>query len=147
MPAKSRDAANRAEQNRLDQELQQDVHAARADRHPDADLAGALGNRDQQDVHDADAADQQRNRCDRGEQQRHHMAAALGRFRDLAQVADIEIVVLARLNMMPPMEVSVICWIASGSCSSLRASAKITCTTPVILGGAPKGLMTVVLPL
>ena len=33
---------------------------ARADRHADADLAGPLGHRHQHDVHDADAADDQR---------------------------------------------------------------------------------------
>src|SRR5262245_11838511 len=52
-------AADPAQQHGLDQELQQDVHPARADRHADPDLARPLGHRHQQDVHDADAADQQ----------------------------------------------------------------------------------------
>ena len=93
-------AADHPEQDCLDQELQQDVHAPGADRHPDADLAGALGDRDQQDVHDADAADQQRDRCHGSEQQRHDPAAALGRLRHLAQVAHVEVVILAGLDVM-----------------------------------------------
>ena len=36
--------------------------AARADGHADADLAGAFGDRHEHDVHDADAADEQRDR-------------------------------------------------------------------------------------
>ena len=40
----------------------------RADRLADADLARPLGDRHQHDVHHADAADEQRDRCDRAEQ-------------------------------------------------------------------------------
>jgi hypothetical protein len=48
----------------LDQELQQDVARLGADRHANPDLARPFGHRDEQDVHDADAADQQRDRRD-----------------------------------------------------------------------------------
>ena len=53
----------------LDQELGEDVAAARADRLADADLAGPLADRDQHDVHDPDAADDERDRGDPAEQQ------------------------------------------------------------------------------
>ena len=51
------------------EELGQDVPAAGADRLADADLAGPLGDRDEHDVHDPDAADDQRDRGDPAEQQ------------------------------------------------------------------------------
>ena len=47
----------------------------RADRHAQADLARALGDRHQHDVHDADAADEERHRRDRGEQDRRAPAS------------------------------------------------------------------------
>ena len=53
-------SAEHAQRDGLDQELQRDVGAARAERLPQADLARALGHRHQHDVHDADAADDQR---------------------------------------------------------------------------------------
>ena len=43
-------------------ELQPDIARARADRPAEADLPGPLGHRQQHDVHDPDAADQQRHR-------------------------------------------------------------------------------------
>ncbi len=55
-------AAGAAQQRRFDQELQQNVAAPRPKRHTETDLARALGDRDKKDVHDADAADQQRDR-------------------------------------------------------------------------------------
>ena len=45
--------------HRLDEELDQDVRLAGADRLADADLARPFGHRYQHDVHDADAADQE----------------------------------------------------------------------------------------
>src|SRR5215471_4340629 len=47
----------------FDQELPSDVAATGTDRHAQPDFAGPFGHRDQHDVHDADAADDQRNRC------------------------------------------------------------------------------------
>ncbi len=47
--------------------LQQNLQAACAQRHSQSDLARPLGDRDQQDVHDSDAADQQRYRRHCGE--------------------------------------------------------------------------------
>jgi hypothetical protein len=47
---------------RFDHELREHVAVARPDRKPEADLARPLGHRHQHDVHDADAADEQRHR-------------------------------------------------------------------------------------
>jgi hypothetical protein len=77
------------------QELLQDVAAARADGHAQPDLAGALGDRDQHDVHDADAADDQRDRGDAREQGREHAGDRAHQGLELAHVADVEVVVLA----------------------------------------------------
>src|ERR1039457_2092420 len=49
------DPADLAEHDGLDNELRHDVTLLGADRTADADFAGALGDRDEHDVHDADA--------------------------------------------------------------------------------------------
>ena len=51
-------AAEDAHHDALDEELHQHVRAARAEREANADLTRALGDRDQHDVHHANAADQ-----------------------------------------------------------------------------------------
>ena len=62
--------AEHREQDRLDDELADDVRPARPDRLADADLARALGDRHEHDVHHADPADEQRDRRDGAEQHR-----------------------------------------------------------------------------
>ena len=68
----------------------------RADGKPQADLARAFGDRDEHDVHDADAADDQRHRRDRAQQNRHHLRRRLLGGEHLGQVADREVVLRAR---------------------------------------------------
>src|SRR5438128_1347248 len=53
-------AAEPGEGHGFDQELQKDVPSPRTDRLADADLARSFGARNEHDVHDADAADDQR---------------------------------------------------------------------------------------
>ena len=65
------------------------------DRHPDADLAGPLGDRDEHDVHDPDPADDQRDAGDRAEEECHRPGVAVRRVGDLLLVADREVVVPA----------------------------------------------------
>src|SRR5215217_1243276 len=60
------DATEHAHGDALDEELREHVGAARADGHADADLARPLGHGDEHDVHDPDAADDERDRRDRG---------------------------------------------------------------------------------
>ena len=88
----SGDAAAHAEEHGLGQELQQHMQPPRADRHAQTDLARPLGHRDEQNVHDADAADDKRYGRYRGQQKRHDAAAALRGLGDLAEVSHGEII-------------------------------------------------------
>src|SRR5215471_11424997 len=67
------DAARERQRRRLDQELGEDVAPAGAQGLADADLARSLGHRHEHDVHDHDAAHEQR---DRGDADRDHEDAA-----------------------------------------------------------------------
>lgn len=58
------EAADKADHDSLDQELGEDVAAARADGHTNADLLGAFGHGYQHDIHHANAADDQRDHGD-----------------------------------------------------------------------------------
>ncbi len=88
-------AAHRGQHHRLDQELQQHFAFQRADGQAQADLAGALGDANQHDVHDADAAHQQAHRSHGAEQSSQHLGRARQRLGQLLRVEDIEVVVVA----------------------------------------------------
>ncbi len=60
----SEHAADEAEDDGLDEELQEDVVLARADGHTNADLARSLGDAHEHDVHHADPADDEAHRGD-----------------------------------------------------------------------------------
>ena len=77
----SADAAHARQHGGFEQELNQDVGLAGAHGFADADLIGALGHRDQHDVHDADAAHQQAD----GAEHHHHQERHGG---DLAEIGD-----------------------------------------------------------
>ena len=79
------------EGQRLDEELGEDVAATRADRLADADLAGPLADRDQHDVHDPDAADDQRDRGDAAEEQRQRRGDRRRGLEQLGLVEDVEV--------------------------------------------------------
>ena len=64
--------ADRGQQHGLEQELHADVAGPGADRLAQADLPGPLAHRDQHDVGDADAADEQGDPGDRGEHAGEH---------------------------------------------------------------------------
>ncbi len=79
-----RDAERRAERRqrrRLDEELVQDVAAARAERFPNADLARSLGDGDEHDVHDHDRADDEPDRRQRDAGDHEVALAACSRTR------------------------------------------------------------------
>src|ERR1700687_1128611 len=63
----SEEPADEGNGERLSQKLEEDVAAARAERLLDANLAGALGDRNQHDVHQADAANSQSKSADEAE--------------------------------------------------------------------------------
>ncbi len=75
-------AAQQAHHHRLDQKLLQYVRLAGADRDADADLAGTLHHRHQHDVHHPDAADDEGDHRDGGDQQRHGGGGLLHRLDD-----------------------------------------------------------------
>jgi hypothetical protein len=87
--------AQRRQHHGLDQELQQHFAFQRADGQAQADLARALGDADQHDVHDADAAHQQAHRGHRAQQGGQHAHGAGQRFGQLLGVEDVEVVVVA----------------------------------------------------
>ena len=89
-------AAEQAEHDRLDQELAEDVARA-ARRRPCAGRSrGSLRHGDEHDVHDPDAADDQRDQGHAEEQARDQADGRLDGLDDLGEVADGEVVDLAR---------------------------------------------------
>src|SRR5688572_4285676 len=93
-------AAQQAEHDRLDQELEQNVDARGAERLPHADLAGSLGDRHQHDVHDADSPDEEGHRRDPEEEDTEHLGRLLERREEVRLVADLEVVVASRPQPM-----------------------------------------------
>src|SRR5690606_1671690 len=83
----------------LHEELQQDLAGGGADGHPDADLPGPFGNRDQHDVHDADTADQEADGRNRAQERRHRARDLLHRLRDLLHVVHEEVGLLPRADL------------------------------------------------
>ena len=73
----------------------------RADGEADADFARPFGHAHEHDVHDADAADDQRDAGDRAEQQGHDTRSGGGGFGDFLLVAHREIVVAAFADVVP----------------------------------------------
>ena len=88
-------SAGHREDDRLDEELGPDVARAGADGHADADLARPLGDRDEHDVHDPDAADEERDAGDRPEEDGHRPRLLLGLLEHLGLRTDHEVVFLA----------------------------------------------------
>ena len=89
-------AADQADGDRLEQELAEDAVALGADRLADADLARALGDRDEHDVHHADAADEERDAGDQEADQQHHAHDVVERPDQRVQLVDGEVVRLGR---------------------------------------------------
>src|ERR1051325_10397145 len=87
------ETAKKRDDRGLDEELHQDVARRCADSFADADLAGALGDGDQHDVHDADAADDERDARNRAQQPRHGARGLCRGVGDFFLATDGEIVV------------------------------------------------------
>src|SRR5207247_4534330 len=88
--------ADFADDHRFHDELSHDVALFRAHRAPDADLASPFGDRDQHDVHDADARSQQRDRADHGDAQAHRHGERLELLDQRISGEDFKIVLFAR---------------------------------------------------
>ena len=65
-------STDRTQAHRFNQKLRENVVAARAYCHAHANFARPLGYAHQHDVHDSDAAHEQRHASDCAEQDRHH---------------------------------------------------------------------------
>jgi len=102
-PVTRRDAqrtATHAQQDRLGQELSHYIAAARADGEADADLAGPLGDADQHDVHDANAAHHERDAGEEADQDRHDAVVGIEEVGCFLLRADHEIILLALGDLM-----------------------------------------------
>ena len=72
----SEEPAKRGQTHRLGEELPHHVATPRPDRQPQPDLPGALGDREQHDVHDPDAAHDEGDAGERSEQESHRRGCA-----------------------------------------------------------------------
>lgn len=93
--------AYRTERDRFDQELRENVATVRADRQTGADFASPFRYAHKHDVHDSDAADDERHAGNRAEQSRHHIRRRGRGVRDLLLIPHGEIVVATGANVMP----------------------------------------------
>src|SRR5688500_4626773 len=89
--ADAEQAAGQADHRGLDQELEGDVFLLGPQGAADADLAGALGDGGQHDVHDADAADQQREAGDADDDEVEDQVEPLGVAQDLDGGLDLHV--------------------------------------------------------
>ncbi len=80
------------EHHGFDEELPDDVLAAGADGFADTDLAGALGDADQHDVHHADAADHQPDGSDHDDGKRDHAHDTVEAFNERSRGLEVEVV-------------------------------------------------------
>ena len=85
------DAAGEADHHRFAEELREHVALRRADRAPHADLFDALEDRREHDVHDPDAADDERDRRDRAEHDVEDRFRALLLLEQQFRHADLEV--------------------------------------------------------
>src|SRR5205823_3326705 len=87
----SGDAAHDADQDRFGQELKQDLPPGRADRSAHADLLDPLEHRREHDVHDPDAADDERDRRDRAQYDVEDRLGALLLLQEQLRHRDLEV--------------------------------------------------------
>ncbi len=91
------DTADEGDDGGFDEELAADVDGGCAESLADADLAGALGDGDQHDVHHADAAEREGQQRDGAEEERHDAEDALGKLRAFERVPDPERFLVVRV--------------------------------------------------
>jgi hypothetical protein len=93
-------ATEPCEHQRLGQELLHDLRGRSADRRANPDLVRALGHGHELDVHDADAADQQRHRSDHRQQAGERAADLLGHACDVVGAEHAKVGVLVGLHLV-----------------------------------------------
>ncbi|MBU6464255.1 MAG: hypothetical protein KGL35_11285 [Bradyrhizobium sp.] len=77
------------------------MQAAGANRHSQADLSRTLCHRNEQNIHDTNAVNDKRDRGDGRKQKRHDPARTFRSLDKLAQIPDLKIVDVIRLDAMP----------------------------------------------
>ncbi len=70
----------------------EDVPSFGADGHAESDFPGAFGDGDVHDVHDADAADEEGDACNAGEEHRHHVGRGVHHAAEFLLRSDVEVV-------------------------------------------------------
>ena len=96
--SRSDHATDRTQRYGFDQKLGKNVAAVGADCHSNADLPRALGYADEHDIHNANAAYEQRDGCDRDEQGAHDARSLRRRVGDFLLAANGKIFIFARVN-------------------------------------------------
>ena len=96
----AQEAADDADDDGFDEELHHDVLEGRAQGFTDADFPRPFSDGDHHDVHDADAADDERNGGDTAQEEGQHGRRAGHGFHEARQVADVEVVFLAVHDVM-----------------------------------------------
>src|SRR6266481_4346668 len=86
--------ADQSEHHRFQQELQADIRAARADCFAHANFLGALGHRDEHDIHHTDAAYEQPDRTDDGGENHQRASELVPEIAEEVRRAQLEIIFL-----------------------------------------------------
>ena len=97
----SENSPDRAKRNRFDQKLRENVAPVRAHGHARADFTRPLRYTDQHNIHDSNAANNERDTGDRAEQSGHYIGRGRGSIGDFLLIPDGEIIVATRANVMP----------------------------------------------
>jgi len=103
-PSRIPNTPPQAEGQRFDQELHQDIHPGGAESFTNADLTGALGHRDQHDIHDPDAAHQEADRGNAGEQAGEYLSGLLLGRQHILLIAYGKIILSAGANLVLPAQ-------------------------------------------
>ena len=93
-------SAEHAEHNRFAQELACNVVFRGPNGHTHADFARPFSDGNQHDVHDSDAADDERTERDAGKQEFHHAKCLRARLRDIRRAADNKVIRFRGTKMM-----------------------------------------------
>jgi hypothetical protein len=124
----AQDHAQERDAQRFGQELGEDIAASRPDGAAQPDLRSPLAHGDQQDVHQHDAAHQQAESGQRGQQHGERPRGASNHFGDRQRRIDAEIVFQRRRDAVPGAHQRTICSI----CSAIRAASLVMIRTPPI---------------
>ena len=90
---KTDNTARERENKGFKEKLHENVAGAGADGFADTDFVGAFGDRDEHDIHDADAADDERNGGDEGEDAGNNREEGVGGVSDFVAIGNGEILV------------------------------------------------------